>query len=127
MEKSQQLLCQSHNGQLERLDGRLNVLTETIRGIEKHVENNSKTIIGIHELSKNVALLAQDIDSFTKSINNRITIIEERQIKQGERIGGLETKPAKKLEERWEKVFMSAAVSIISMIITAVATYFVVT
>lgn len=82
----------------EKLSGRVNVLTEKMNAFEKQMENNDQIIKGVFELSKNVAIYANEVEHLTKTMDKRISDIEDRQQKQGERIGALETKPAKRME-----------------------------
>ncbi|MCL2697780.1 MAG: hypothetical protein FWE74_06840 [Oscillospiraceae bacterium] len=83
---------------IEKLSGRVDVLTEKIQVSEKKLSDNECIINGVFELSKNVAIYAKEVEHLTKTMDKRVTDIEERQYKQGERIGALEIKPAKRME-----------------------------
>jgi methyl-accepting chemotaxis protein len=83
---------------IEKLSGRVDVLTEKIQASEKRLTGNDQIINGVFELSKNVAIYAKEVEHLTKTMDKRVADIEERQQKQGERIGALETKPSKRIE-----------------------------
>jgi len=83
---------------IEKLSGRVDVITERIQASEKKLTDNDQIINGVFELSKNVAIYAKEVEHLAKTMDKRVKDIEERQCKQGERIGALETKPAKRME-----------------------------
>ncbi|MCL2627309.1 MAG: hypothetical protein FWD44_01250 [Oscillospiraceae bacterium] len=82
----------------EKLSGRVDVLTEKIQVAEKRLQDNDQVTNGVYELSKNVAIYAKEVEHLAKTMDKRVTDIEERQQKQGERIGSLELRPAKRME-----------------------------
>jgi predicted nucleic acid-binding Zn-ribbon protein len=83
---------------IEKLSGRENLMNEKIQVLEKRLGDNDQITKGVFELSKNVAIYAKEVEHLTKTMDKRVTDIEERQQKQGERIGALEIKPAKRME-----------------------------
>jgi len=91
-------MLQKHGELIEKLDGSLRVMAESIRLIEKRLTDSDGLNKSIHDLALSIALHSKQVDHLSERIDSRMALIEERQTKQGERIGALEIKPAKKWE-----------------------------
>jgi uncharacterized coiled-coil protein SlyX len=78
------------------LESKLDAQLEQIRNLCKRVDDTTEVTKGIYKLATNVELYAQKVEHLAEKMEGRMSQIENRQVKQGERIGALETKPAKK-------------------------------
>lgn len=65
-------------------------LWESVKSAHKRLDDNDKITAGIHELAKNVALIASEIKSLTVKLDESVARIERGQTAQGERIGKIE-------------------------------------
>lgn len=65
-------------------------LTASAKSAHKRIDDNDKIIAGIHELAKNVAMMAAEIKLLTARVDKSIERIEQGQKTQGERIGSIE-------------------------------------
>ncbi len=87
-------------------------LKERVKSAHKRIDENDRITEGIYKIASNVEALALQVKMLTESLENNVARLEGSLKAQGERIGALEKKPAK----RWE----SLITQFISLIVAAV-------
>ena len=82
-------------------------LYESTKSADRRLNENERITAGIHELAKNIASMAAEIQLLTKRVDKSIERIEQGLRLQGERIGGIEKSIHR--SERNEKELMKHA------------------
>jgi chromosome segregation ATPase len=85
---------------------------ERIKSAHRRIDEIDRIIDGIHKLASNVESLAMQVKMLTESVEHNIARLEGSLHEHGERIGALESKPAK----RWDGIVSQ----IITLIVAAV-------
>ena len=88
---------------------RLAALEERIVSHDRRISRNEDLITSIHELKVIVETLANKMDRYTDSVDARLKV-------QGERLGEIEKRGSKKLE--------NVGATIVTVVITAIIMYF---
>ena len=109
---------------LARLEGKFDLIAERLDCLEQTNNEQRDSLKSMHELNASITLLAAQIEHQTTNLEERIqaieatrlAVIETRQENMGIRIGALENKPAKKMEQ--------IVTTLIGVVITAVFMYF---
>lgn len=81
-------------------------LWESTKSAHHRLNENDRITAGIHELAKNVAMIAAEIKGLAVRLNESVERIERGQRAQGERIGAVEKAitTAARLDENFERI-----------------------
>ena len=102
-------------------EGDIRAIWESTKSAHKRIDENDRIIDGIHKLAANVETLALQVKHLTEKMESSIAHLESGQKSQGERIGALEQKPAK----RWEALVAQAITLIVAAIGGAIIAKFI--
>ena len=108
---------------------------ERINNLEKRAAESAEVISSIHKIAATVEHLGNQIEKQNRTLekiynkqNEHIDALrsemDERFKEQGTRIGNLAGKPGERAEKGWESIKAAAITAIISVLITAMVTYF---
>ena len=120
---------------------------ERLRGLEKREDEYREMIACMHKISANVETLTQRVKENSDIIKEHVsqqtvqheelrkyvddtfkelrTEIDSRFMTQGERIGLLSKESGEKAKKSWEAVKLAAITAAVSIIVTAVVSYFI--
>lgn len=82
-----------HTRMFEHIEGRMTAFTEALKALERRFDAYDGLTKTVNDLSVNLSLYAQKNDLLLERFEAKMESFDERQMKQGERIGKLEQAP----------------------------------
>ena len=102
---------------VEKINGKFELLASQITGMEKRLEMSEEMTKGIYKLAANIEVHAQKIDHLADKMETRMANLEERQLKQGERLGVLELTPGDEAKDKMKHLSRTILAAIITSVV----------